>query len=264
MTSADVIAALRLRYPPPAYAFLEEVANGTGGYNSNRADALVMSLWPSRGLFLYGFEVKVSKQDWKRELERPAKAEAIAKYCDSWFIAAPKGLILVADVPLAWGLIEVDDKARTRIVKEPLPPEELKPVSRVFLAAIFRKVNDTSEALQKDCVHKDKVAEASKDHVAAATRRLELDLEQVRGEWKKLDERVREFERASGIQITGWRSPKEYGEAVRIMAERRGLWVSFLEQSQSRFAQLSADTEQVLSAMKEAAGGSEESDATAV
>jgi hypothetical protein len=72
--SQDVIAALRKKYPAAAWAFLEQVANGTGYAKKYRwADALAMGLWPSRGMELHGIEVKVSRSDWLRELENPAR-----------------------------------------------------------------------------------------------------------------------------------------------------------------------------------------------
>lgn len=80
--SESVFELLRRRYPAPAWAFLEEVRNQTGYARTIRtADALAMSLYPSRGLHLHGFEVKVSRADWFRELNDPKKAEEIAAYC---------------------------------------------------------------------------------------------------------------------------------------------------------------------------------------
>lgn len=67
LTAADCIEALRGRYRAPAYALLEQVANGTGWKADRFADAVVMSLWPSRGLTVTGFEVKVSRHDYQRD-----------------------------------------------------------------------------------------------------------------------------------------------------------------------------------------------------
>ena len=62
------MALLALRYAPPAYAFFEEVRAQTGYAAGGSADGLALSLWPSRGIELHGFEVKVSRSDWLREL----------------------------------------------------------------------------------------------------------------------------------------------------------------------------------------------------
>jgi len=82
VTEADVLDALRYRHRPPAWAFLEKVRNGTGYQRDARtADAIAMSVWPSRGLTLHGFEVKVVRGDWLRELRDPEKADEFFKYC---------------------------------------------------------------------------------------------------------------------------------------------------------------------------------------
>src|ERR1019366_7824171 len=88
ITEADVLSALAKRYPPPGYAFLQHVRNRTGyGGGVRTADALAMSLWASQGMYLHGFEVKVSRSDWVREIKSPEKADEIAKFCDRWWVA---------------------------------------------------------------------------------------------------------------------------------------------------------------------------------
>ena len=49
-TASAVIRALRVKYAGNAYAFMEQVGDGTGARTYRWCDALVMSLWPSRGL----------------------------------------------------------------------------------------------------------------------------------------------------------------------------------------------------------------------
>ena len=79
---------LAKKYAAPQYAFLEQVRNGTGGFANRSADAMALSLWPSRGLMLDGFEIKGYRTDWLRELKNPAKAEELAVYCNRWWIVA--------------------------------------------------------------------------------------------------------------------------------------------------------------------------------
>src|SRR4051812_18306594 len=77
ITARDLVAALERRVPRPEYVLLEQVRGATGITEGadRSADAIAMSVWPSRGLELHGFEVKVSRGDWLRELREPAKAE---------------------------------------------------------------------------------------------------------------------------------------------------------------------------------------------
>ena len=108
--STEIYAALRARYCAPEHALFFEVANGTGSNIRRYADAVAMNLFPSRGLTLSGFEVKVSKHDWRRELKSPHKAEeGIFKYCDHWWVVAPSGIVGKDELPSTWGLLEFSD-----------------------------------------------------------------------------------------------------------------------------------------------------------
>ncbi len=85
LRAADIRAGMATRWAAPEYAIMWEVADATGARHSRLADAVMMSLWPSRGLELHGVEIKVSRADWRREALTPQKAEKIAAYCDRWW-----------------------------------------------------------------------------------------------------------------------------------------------------------------------------------
>ena len=71
----DLMHALRNKYDDNgwSYAFLEQVGTGTGYKCTRWADALAVQLWESRGLSITGFEVKVSRSDWVKEMKHPEK-----------------------------------------------------------------------------------------------------------------------------------------------------------------------------------------------
>lgn len=144
ITAADISAGMAKRYAAPEWAIFFNVANGTGARGSRYADALAMSLFPSRGLELHGFEFKVSKSDYRREAADPEKAEAIASYCDRWWIVTPPSLLDGENIPPNWGWLAYDGRAfYTKHKAEKLAP---KPIDRVFLAAILRRAHEQSEA----------------------------------------------------------------------------------------------------------------------
>ena len=148
----SVYDALCNRYKAPEWAIFSGVANGTGARAKRTADALAMSLWPSRGLELMGFEIKVSRGDLLRELKDPAKAEAVAKYCDRWWIAAgSKEIVKPEELPRAWGLLIPHGKTM-KIVKDAgaLPSQ---PVTREFLAAILRRAHEVVEGSRDKLRH---------------------------------------------------------------------------------------------------------------
>ena len=90
--SNSIEDALRFSFPEDQYALLFEVRNSTGyGKRIRSADALAMSLWPSRGLELIGFEIKRSRIDWLKELSQPEKAEEICRFCDQDYASRDAG-----------------------------------------------------------------------------------------------------------------------------------------------------------------------------
>lgn len=89
MNVPEIHTALRARFALPEYALMFEVRSGTGHSSQVRyADAMALGLWPSRGLELTGFEIKVSRSDWLRELKEPQKADRIGRFCDRWYVVA--------------------------------------------------------------------------------------------------------------------------------------------------------------------------------
>lgn len=209
MTAREIIAALAKRHPAPAWAFLEQVRNGTGWAKEPRtADALAMSCWPSRGLELHGFEVKVSRGDWIRELAAPAKAEEILAYCDRWWLVTPtKGVLKEGELPPTWGHMVVDGRGTT--VKTPAPPWRPQPLDRVFLAAILRKVHESHVPLA-DLAEKLRAEfERGKDDGKGS-------IEVEAGALARLREKVDVFEKASGVAIErAWEGSERIGLAVR-------------------------------------------------
>lgn len=134
MKSSDVRAAIASSYRQPEWATFFEVADGTGMRKTRSADAVSVNMYPSRGLTINGFEIKVDRSDWRRELADPSKAEAIARYCDFWWVAAPKGLIDPVTLPATWGLTEVDEKGALRIKAQAKQLKSIA-VNRNFFAA---------------------------------------------------------------------------------------------------------------------------------
>lgn len=137
VTSAMIVSALVRYYTAPEYAIAFEVAQGTGFSANRHLDAVAMDLWPSRGQALHGIEIKIDLGDWRREKRDPEKAEQIARYLDYFWIAAPKGVVPDAELPHAWGLLEMNDKG-VLIISKQAKHTDAQPVTRNFLAAMMR------------------------------------------------------------------------------------------------------------------------------
>jgi hypothetical protein len=173
-----------------------------------------MNLWPSRGLALHGFEFKVYRNDWLRELQNPAKAEPVAQYCDYWWvIAGDKNIVRDDELPETWGLMEVRD-GKLAIVKA-APKKDAAPVSRSFTAALFRRLSEIDNA------EVEQLAQRRVDELDASRRAsFEQRVAERTRDYENLRKRVADFERLSGINLEDWRNhPEELGKAVRFVID---------------------------------------------
>jgi len=214
VTTAKLHAALAKRYNAPEWGLIHEVSNSTGYASKRHADAIAMSLWPSRGLLLHGFEVKATRGDFLRELRAPEKSAPVQKYCDRWWIVAEKGVVEDGELPATWGLL-VRYGARL-ICKREAP--ELKPeaLDRPFLAALFRRLSEA----QINWIPKGKIseelAEARKEAVEDHKRLNAHHENSAAKEAKRIRERIAAFESASGVEIDRWRYG-DIGQAVKTV-----------------------------------------------
>lgn len=101
------------------YAFMRQVRNAAGFDAKRTFDGVSVGLWPSRGLDIHVYEVKVSRSDWQRELAKPQKAEDAAQVADRFTIVAPRDVVPVDEVPPTWGLIHAYGGIA---LEEELPP----------------------------------------------------------------------------------------------------------------------------------------------
>lgn len=113
MRAREIIEGLRAHYIAPKQgatdggAFAHEVSvNGTWGIGSRRADAIYAGFTSASGRILIGHEVKVSRSDWRAELDDPEKSSDWADACHAWYIVAPSTEIVPPEeLPHGWGLM---------------------------------------------------------------------------------------------------------------------------------------------------------------
>lgn len=216
-TADQIVALLRQKYSGDAYAFVEQVPNGTGMDKSRTCDAMAMSLWPSNGLHLYGFEVKVSRSDWLKEIQDPTKAEAFAAYCNQWWIVAPKGIVKLDELPATWGLMCPATSGNLRVAR-PVTIQSLpKPIDRKMLAGILRaSLKQSPGRRELDAARKagyDAGYDAASKRYANTTT---TDTKMLKHEIEMLQRNVRDFEASSGITLDNYRGA-EIGLAVRAV-----------------------------------------------
>ncbi len=213
----DVVQALRERYAAPEYAFLDQVRDATGYGGSRTADALVMGLWPSLGIHLHGFEVKVSRGDWRRELKEPEKAEAIGKFCHYFWIAAPAGIVPIDDLPSTWGLLELRGR-RMQATKAAVFRDDAKPLTITQIAAIMRRASTTSPSEAAiHAAHQRGYDEGLK----AAKESIRTTVELATNEAQRLKADIAQFETESGVRINNWHGG-DLGRAVKRVLDGEG------------------------------------------
>lgn len=216
-TSDDVMTALKVRYPTNGYVLLENVANGVGNHN-RYADAIVMSLFKSRGLNILGFEIKVDRVDWIRELKHPEKADVIHELCDGWYVVTgDPSIVRDGELPNGWGLLTAKNKKTLVTIKEPVLKNLTDHIDRRFLASLLVRISQqaTPEALLKD---------RNKEAFNLGFKKAWDDRDEaVKNRNERIDElrkQINDFERASGIMIyNSWNPAIKIGEIVRAILD---------------------------------------------
>lgn len=251
LSEGQVMALLRERFAAPEYAFMPHVRNGTGFVRrtTRTADALAMSLWPSRGLELHGIEIKSSRADWIHEKDQPEKAEEIARFCDRWWLViGHSAIVQPGELPPTWGLIAPGPRKKLVVVKE-APKLEAQPLDRAQLAAILRRASEcVVPTAELDERMKLKIQQAQENaerdveqRIASATRGLQSAV-------TRMEERITRFETLSGLDLDHWQLG-DIAAAVRFISEGgvkniRG----DLERWRERARQIAGDLDAVLEA----------------
>jgi len=209
--TADLEAAMRMQYRQPEWALFFNVADGTGATQRRWADAVAMSMYPSRGLSLVGFEFKVSRSDWQRERKHPEKAESVAQYCDTWYVVAPEGMIPRQELPEAWGLLEWKGDLKLWQKYRATQREKPKPLTRAFIASLLRSGSKADEAVIDAMVRKEVDKQRQHDNAnneAAILRRTQRASEVI-----ALNSVLNDIIEKSSY---GWSSPAQFAEAANL------------------------------------------------
>jgi hypothetical protein len=213
--SAPLLDVLAKNYQFPHFAFMREFRDATGFDAIRSADALAFGMYVSRGQVIIGFEVKVSRSDWLRELKDPAKADPIARYCDYFNLVVPAtgpGVCAISELPSPWGLIQVDvEKARTKIIKK-AEKLDAAPITRSFLCAIVKQAMDSIGVPGQTALNQAR-DEGFREGQKLAEENSGYRMKQL----ADLEEQVNAFREKSGIDINSYSEGKQLGEAVMIV-----------------------------------------------
>ncbi len=213
-TEGRIYHLLASLFPPPAFVLLPQVRNQTGYAKRDRtADAVGASVWPSRGLYLFGVEIKTSYSDFRREIEKPDKSLAIQQFCKYWYIAAPGGVVPEGEVPETWGLIEC--KRSAKIIRK-APELTAKPPAVEFICSVMRSLAACSVPTEQVQPQIEAARTAAGERVSRDQREAFLQIKHM----------VENFEEASGVKLgQSWRAG-DIGEAVKLVLAGKHLNVN--------------------------------------
>lgn len=202
--------ALRKRYKAPEWALVREVPDGTGFSGHGYADAVALNLWPSRGLLLVGFELKVHRNDWLRELKNPAKAERFAKFCDEWWLITTDGVAEMDEIPPAWGWLRYPPNAKSmRTMKKAQRKDTQPELPRSFTAAIVRRAHESGQdAEELKAARKEAYAlgrQEGRSHNESATE-IAMLTQKVRAAEREL-ENYQKAAKVAGMDFSSWDYP---------------------------------------------------------
>ena len=210
LTARDLLDRLHVRYAPPQWLLVEEVSN-TRGRPERRADAIACANWASDGYRVLGFEVKVDRRDWLRELDQVGKARPFMERTNEWWVVAPANVVQIPELPTGWGLLRTAGK-RLRIERraDERPTEPLLGFYLAIVAAAMRGVEQRMQRTRREGYEAGWEA-AEKSIPRQENRKVHAELMA----------RIDEFERASGVSISHWSGPAAVGSAVGFVLDLR-------------------------------------------
>lgn len=225
MEASEVVARLRRYFDDGrSHTCLEQVRNQTGYATKERtADLIAFGCWPSQGLEIHGVEVKVNRSDWLKELKDGSKAEAVARYCDRWWIAVGDPEIVKAgELPRGWGLLVPKGDDSMRAKKKAPPQEEVVPLDRPFVASVMRSARKEVQpgALQE--AFDNGFAEGRKQGFEAGVQNHYADRSRLVERLKDAEGELEQIRLALGENGTRLLfNSSDFAAAVRVLMEAR-------------------------------------------
>lgn len=213
--------------PLPGGIFLREVGWNGGNAGTGGCDAIYVGFTSTSGRVLVGHELKVSRADWLRELNRPGKADGWADECHQWWLVVSDPLIVKdGELPPGWGLMS-PGRSVTRMdvhVKPETKPYAVhQPSWRAVRSIMARQDTLRSSAIFNARQKAQAEAYAAVEEQVADRLGVKLTESQNNGEIAKVNrERLRKLEMALGVNIhwdgdkPGWSNQASLPEVEAI------------------------------------------------
>ncbi len=254
ITTGDVMERLAAQYARDEYVVLFDIGDAVGTKYRRRADAIVIGCWQSTGRHIEGFEIKVSRGDWLREVKAVEKADPFLNLVDKWWLVCPDGVAKAEEVPACWGWKTLTKHGFRVQRPATLLPNADRDINRLFALELLRK----SFRCQLDAPEvRAALKAASEIKEATITQRVSSEVSQQRHDGERLRERVEKFEKTSGLKLDDWRLGdvgKDAKAIAKLHDEGYGSAASRLEQHERVLETLLEDTREARAALAVAAG----------
>jgi hypothetical protein len=132
--------ALRKKYGKSPWVYLTELRNDTAFDATRTIDGYAIHTGSAKTLM--AFEIKISKQDFKRDLDSQKYLDWVKLCTEFWFVT-PAGLLEKVDeeLPPGVGLLEVDKHGNVRKVSYPTM-NDIQDVPRSLLCVVAKRCAD--------------------------------------------------------------------------------------------------------------------------
>jgi len=139
---------------------VSQLADGTGFGRSGWIDVAVFEMWPSNGLRRIAIEIKVSRQDFLREIANPNKNGWVRQAFHEFYFAAPAGIFDVSELPAGAGWIM--PRGDSVVIKKAASVNNDAAIDDGLFAAILRLFHRRIHEQKK--ADRDKVLAESSEH----------------------------------------------------------------------------------------------------
>lgn len=217
-TAAEVISALRLRWPDGEYVTLTEAPEDSMRAG-RKIDMLAVACWASRNFAVDAVEVKVSMSDWTRELQNSGKADFWWRHSNRFWVAVPTAIAgkVRETLPAGWGLLACAPDTKPHVVVAG-HYREAEPWSMSTVVGLLRASGNAGIG----ALDRARSAGYSEGREVGRREGATREAQRLREELDALKGRVAAFEAASGVRLDAWQGwPDQFNAEWAGKATRR-------------------------------------------
>lgn len=214
LTAVDLRHAIDARYEPPEWHLEREVTLA-----GRRLDIVALNLWGARDYRIVGFELKVDRGDWLRELADFRKTDEWCAVVDQFYVVTPPKLIKAEELPEGWGHLELcGSKMMTRRhaamkTGTTLPREVAARFIGRLADALRRRVREEDIAIRNEIA--DEIEKRLRDQLQRSTENERQANEKTKKDYRTLLD-------ALGLQPHDWGVQERALKAAAVFAATRG------------------------------------------